>query len=94
MQAKIVEAHATLAAWFDRAATEATADVDGVARLVTSRSGLKLTGTETLSKEVIKRSLLVQAINQIEAQQQAFSESEDGKKLKRMLAYLKNNSRL
>lgn len=90
----IVDADARLAKWFDRAVSEATANVEGVARLVTSRSPLKRVGAETTSKETIKRSLLVEAVNIIEAEQQAFTESDDGKKLKRLLADLKAKSKL
>lgn len=88
----IVKADKALAEWFDRAANEATADVLGVARLVTSRSELKRTSANTVTKETIKRTLLTDAINKIEAEQKAFSESDDGKKLKRMLADLKAKS--
>lgn len=88
LQAKIVEADATLADWFDRAESETSADVEGVARLVTTRSTLKRIGTEATSKEAIKRNLLVEAVEKIEAEQKAFSESDDGKKLKLMLAKL------
>lgn len=88
----IVKADKALAEWFDRQASEATADVLGVARLVTSRSELKRTSAFAVSKETVKRFLLTDAINKIEAEQKAFSESEDGKKLKRMLADLKAKS--
>jgi hypothetical protein len=88
LHAKIVDTDATLANWFDRTVGKVTADVEGVARLVTSRSELKRTGVEAISKEAIKHSLLVKAVNKIEAEQRAFAESEDGKKLKRMLANL------
>lgn len=91
LHTKIVVADAALADWFDRAVGETTADVEGVARLVTSRSGLKRLGAET-SKESIKRHLLAEAVKKIEAEQQAFAESEDGKKLKQMVAKLKAKS--
>jgi hypothetical protein len=89
LHARIVDADLALADWFDRTISETRADVEGVARLVTSRSGLKRVGAETPSKEGIKRRLLVEAVNKIETEQQAFAESDDGKKLKRMLADLK-----
>lgn len=92
LHAKIVDADMAMADWFDRTISEATADVKGVARLVTSRSELKRTGVEAKSKEAIKRSLLVEAVNKIEAEHGAFAESDDGKKLKRMLADLKAKS--
>ncbi|MDP3308196.1 hypothetical protein [Methylotenera sp.] len=92
LHAKIVDTDATLANWFDRTVDVVTADVEGVARLVTSRSELKRTGVEAISKEAIKHSLLVKAVNKIEAEQRAFTESEDGKKLKRKLANLMNKS--
>jgi hypothetical protein len=90
----IVEADITLAQWFDRHINEVTADVFGVARLVTSRSELKRTGTEVINKETIKRKLLTEAVDKIEAEQKAFSESDHGKKLKLMLTGLKGKSRL
>lgn len=93
LHAKIVDADAQLAKWFDRGVGETTADAEGVARLVTSRSELKRVGAETTSKEAIKRMLLVEAVNKIEAEQQAFAESDDGKKLKKMLAKLKLSTR-
>lgn len=92
LHARIVDADLALADWFDRTSSEATANVEGIARLVTSRSGLKRVGAETTSKEAIKRSLLVEAINKIEAEQRAFTESDNGKKLKRLLADLKAKS--
>ncbi len=88
LQKDIVEADTTLAQWFDRQASEATADVLGVARLVTSRSELKRTSAFTVTKETIKRTLLTEAVNKIEAEAKAFSESADGTKLKGMLAKL------
>ena len=88
----IVKADTALAKWFDRQASEATADVLGVARLVTSRSELKRTSANTVTKETIKRILLTDAVNKIEAEQKVFAESDDGKKLKRMLADLKAKS--
>ena len=88
----IVKADTALAQWFDRTASEATADVLGVARLVTSRSTLKRTSVVTVTKETIKRMLLTDAESKIEAEQRAFSASSDGQKLKRMLAELKAKS--
>jgi len=85
---QIAEKDRALAEWFDRTANEAWADVLGVARLVTSRSELKRTSAFAVTKETIKRTLIQEAINKLEAEQKAFSESEDGKKLKRMLADL------
>lgn len=90
----MVSADSALAKWFDRTANEVTADFLGVARLVTSRSPLNRTGGSPVTKETIKRDLLTAAINQIKAEQKAFSESVDGKKLKLMLADLKAKSRL
>jgi len=92
LQKSIVETDTALADWFDRQASETTADVLGVARLITSRSELKRTSAFTVTKETIKRTLLTEAVNKIEAEQKAFSTSEDGKKLKRMLAELKAKS--
>lgn len=89
LHANIVETDAVMADWLDRTVSEATASAEGVARLVTSRSELKRTVAEAISKEAIKRRLLVEAVNKIEAEQQAFAESDDGKKLKQMLAKLK-----
>lgn len=94
LQKKSVEANTALAQWFDRTANEATADVEGVARLVTSRSELKRTSAETISKETIKRKVLQSALARIEAEEKAFRESADGIKLKRMLADLNKKSRL
>jgi hypothetical protein len=88
----ISEADIALAQWFDRQADEATADVLGVARLVTSRSELKRTSAICETKETIKRRLLIEAVNKIEADEKAFSDSEDGKKLKLMLADLMGKS--
>ena len=50
---QILNADIALGQWFDRAFSEATADVEGVARLVTSRSELKRTSgnAEAISKE-------------------------------------------
>jgi hypothetical protein len=90
----IVEADVTLAQWFDRHINEVTADVFGVARLVTSRSKLKRTSTEVINKETIKRKLLTEAVEKIDADEKAFSDSEQGKKLKLMLADLRGESRL
>ncbi|OYY80376.1 MAG: hypothetical protein B7Y34_06000, partial [Methylophilales bacterium 16-45-9] len=46
LHANIVDVDAQLAKWFDRTLDVVTADVEGVARLVTSRSELKRTGVE------------------------------------------------
>ncbi len=92
LQKDIIKADTTLAQWFDRQASEATADVLGIARLLTSRSELKRTIANTITKEAIKRLLLTDAVNKIESEQKAFAESDDGKKLKRMLANLKAES--
>ncbi len=89
---QIANTDTALAEWFDRQANEATADVLGVARLLTSRSELKRTSAFAVTKETIKRTLLTEAVNKIEAEQKAFSESVDGKKLKRMFAELKAKS--
>lgn len=88
LHAKIVDVDAQLAKWFDRTVSEAKSDVEGVARLVTSRSKLKRADAEITSKESIKRHLLVEAVNKIEAEHRAFAESDEGKKLKQMLANL------
>jgi hypothetical protein len=90
----IVEADVTLAQWFDRHVVEATADVLGLARLVTSRSELKRTSSICETKETIKRRLLIEAVEKIDAGLKAFSESDAGKKLKHMLAALKIKSEL
>jgi hypothetical protein len=91
LQTNIVDFDTALAQWFDRELSEVTANVKGVARLVTSRSEFKLTSgsAEAVSKEVIKRIALTDALNKIEAEEKAFSDSADGQKLKRMLADLK-----
>lgn len=93
---QIVDIDTKQAQWFDRAVSEGTADVEGIARLVTSRSELKRTSgsAEAISKEAIKRSVLTDVLNNIEAEEKAFSDSDDGKKLKRLLAELKAKSRL
>lgn len=87
---QIVNADKALEQWFDRIVSEVTADVEGIARLVTSRSELKRTSgrAEAISKEAIKRVVLTEALNNIEAKEKAFSESDDGKKLKSKLADL------
>lgn len=92
---QIVGIDTTQAQWFDRAVSEVTADVKGIARLVTSRSELKRTSgsAEAISKDAIKRIVLTDALNKIEAEQRTFAESEDGKKLKRMLNKLKLSRR-
>jgi hypothetical protein len=94
LHSQIVNADKTLGQWFDRAFSEVTADVEGVARLVTSRSELKRTSgsAEAISKEAIKDSLLTDALNNIEAEEKSFSESDDGKKLKSKLADLLKKS--
>jgi hypothetical protein len=88
---QIVNTDKALAQWFDRAVNEVTADVEGIARLVTSRSELKRTSgsAEAISKEAIKRIVLIDALNKIEAEEKAFSESEDGRTLKQKLDKLK-----
>ncbi len=88
LQKQIAKTDTALADWFDRQANEATADVLGIARLVTSRSELKRTSAFTVTKETIKRTLLTEAVSKIEAEAKAFSESEDGTKLKGLLAKL------
>ena len=90
----IVKADTALAEWFDRAANQATADVLGVARLVTSRSELKRTSASTATKETIKRILLTDAVRKIEAEQKVFAESDDGKRLTNMLAKLIKQGRV
>lgn len=96
LQTKIVDFDTALAQWFDRELSEVTADVKGVARLVTSRSEFKLISgnAAAVSKVAIKRIVLADALNKIEAKEKAFSESVDGQKLKRMLANLKKQSKL
>ena len=91
----IVEADTALAQWFDRAASEVTADVLGVARLVTSRSELKRTSgnAQAESKEDVKLNILKDAVNIIEADEKAFSESKNGVKLKALLEKLKLTTR-
>lgn len=91
---QIVNADKALEQWFDRALSEVTADVDGIARLVTSRSELKLTSgsAEAISKEAIKRIVLTDALKKIEVEEKAFSESDDGKMLKSKLADLLKKS--
>ena len=49
---------------------------------------------DAVSKEAIKRIILTDTLNKIEAEEKAYSESEDGKKLKRMLADLTSKNRL
>lgn len=85
----IVEADSRLAQWFDRSINQARAEVDGVARLVTSRSSLNRASAICETKETIKRRLLVEAVDKIEADEKAFSDSSDGQKLKLMLSKLK-----
>lgn len=84
---QILDIDITQAQWFDRAVSEVTADVNGIARLVTSRSELKHTSgnAEAVSKEAIKRIVLNDAISKIEAKEKAFSESEIGIKQKLIL---------
>lgn len=84
---QIVDVDITQAQWFDRAVSEVTADVKGIARLVTSRSELKHTSgnAEAVSKEAIKRIVLTDSLNKIEAEEKAFSESEIGIKQKLLL---------
>jgi hypothetical protein len=94
LQKKIIEEDARLAQWFDRSINQASAEVDGVARLVTSRSSLNRASSICETKETIKRRLLVEAAEKIDADEKAFSDSEQGKKLKLMLADLKAKSRL
>jgi hypothetical protein len=90
----IVEADSTLAQWFDRAVNQASDEVDGAARLVTSRSSLNRASSICETKKTIKRRLLIEAVEKIDADEKAFSDSEQGKKLKLMLADLRGKSRL
>ena len=93
---QIIDIDTTQVQWFDRAFSEATVDVLGVARLVTSRSELRRTNgnAEAVNKEAIKRIVLTDALKKIEAEEQTFSESDDGKKSKSKLAdLLKKNSK-
>jgi hypothetical protein len=94
LHSQIVNADKTLGQWFDREFSEVTADVEGIARLVTSRSELKRTSgsAEVISKEAIKRIVLTDALNKIEAEEQMFSDSDEGKKLKSKLADLLKKS--
>ena len=84
--------------WLDRDtywAFEYTFNPIQVPRLVTSRSVHKLTegASAKISKEDIKRTILQTALDKIEAEQRAFSESADGIKLKGMLAKLMKQGR-
>lgn len=91
---QIVDIDTTQAQWFDRAFSGVTANVAGIARLVTSRSELKRTSgsAEAISKEAIKRVVLTDALNKIEVEEKMFSDSDDGKELKRKLADLLKKS--
>lgn len=91
---QIVDIDTTQVQWFDRAFSGVTANVAGIARLVTSRSELKRTSgsAEAISKEAIKRVVLTDALNKIEVEEKAFSESDDGKMLKSKLADLLKKS--
>lgn len=89
----IVGADSRLAPWFDRSINQASAEVAGVARLVTSRSSLNRASSICQTKETIKRRLLIEAVDKIEADEKAFSDSEQGKKLKLMMSDLKAKSK-
>ena len=95
LHSQIVNADTALGQWFDRAFTEAKADVEEIARLVTSRSELKRTSgsAEAISKEAIKRIVLTDALNKIEVDEKAFSESDERKMLKQKLANLISNNK-
>ena len=87
---QIVDIDTTQVQWFDRAFSGVTANVAGIARLVTSRSELKRTSgsAEAISKEAIKRVVLTDALNKIEVEEKAFSDSDERKMLKQKLANL------
>lgn len=95
LHSQIVNTDEALGKWFDRAFSEVTADVECIARLVTSRSELKRTSgsAEAISKESIKRIVLTDALNKIEAEEKAFSESDERKMLKQKLANLISNNK-
>lgn len=81
--------------WLDRDALGALGQINQVPRLVTSRSVHKLTegASAKVSKEDIKRTILQTALEKIKAEQKAFAESDDGVKLKGMLAKLMKQGR-
>ena len=76
--------------WLDRDVFGALGQINQTPRLVTSRSEHKLTlgASAKISKENIKRTVLVTALEKIEAENKAFKESADGIKLKGLLAKL------
>jgi hypothetical protein len=76
--------------WLDRDVFGALGQINQTPRLVTSRSEHKLTlgASAKTSKEDIKRTVLVTALEKIEAENKAFKESADGIKLKGLLAKL------
>ena len=80
--------------WLDRDVLGILGQKNQVARLVTSRSEHKLTegASAKVSKEDIKRTVLQTALDTITAEQNAFTESADGIKLKGLLAKLKIES--
>ena len=81
--------------WLDRDVLGILGQKNQVARLVTSRSEHKLTegASAKVSKEDIKRTVLQTALDTITAEQNAFTESTDGIKLKGLLAKLMKQGR-
>jgi hypothetical protein len=91
---KYISANEDLKLWVDRDAFGVFGLINQVPRLVTSRSVHKLTegASAKVSKEDIKRTVMQKALDKIETEQKAFSESADGVKLKEMLAKLKEQT--
>jgi hypothetical protein len=81
--------------WLDRDVFEALGQINQTPRLVTSRSEHKLTlgASAKTSKEDIKRTVLVTALEKINTEQKAFTASADGVKLKGLLAMLMKEGR-
>ena len=92
---KYISANEGMKVWLDRDALGAVGQINQVPRFVTSRSVHTLTegASAKISKEDIKRTILQTALDKIEAEQRAFSESADGVKLKGMLAKLMKQGR-
>jgi hypothetical protein len=81
--------------WLDRDVFGAVGQINQTPRLVTSRSEHKLTlgASAKTSKEDIKRTVLVTALEKINTEQKAFTASADGVKLKVLLAKLMKEGR-
>jgi len=95
---KIVNEYATLAEWFDRLPSTTSADAEGVARLITSRSEYKkIENIKLADKEDIKRGLLSDELVRLKKEQEARENTPEAiankEKLKLMLAKLKTTTR-